>query len=173
MQTHHAPNPCASANALRCHAGCFRPPLCPYHARPRELSPCFRLDPPGAPPAVGSGAFARAVRASLSLGSSPFPMLRLLTLALLGLLTSCGRPEIVNKATADFLARYPSWKFVKAYMGESDAEHARVHIRYEDTPASVFPSQRSIFEFDMGYRRADGKWVLAEERGSRYIGPAR
>jgi hypothetical protein len=36
---------------------------------PRQLSPCFLLAPPSAPPAVGGGAFAQAVRTSPSLRS--------------------------------------------------------------------------------------------------------
>lgn len=96
----------------------------------------------------------------------------LLMLALLCLFTACGRQEVIDKAKADFVARHPQWKIVKAYLGDGDADHAYVHVRYVHTPAAAFPPQASVLEMTMGYRRTSNEWVLFHEAGSRYIGPA-
>jgi hypothetical protein len=97
----------------------------------------------------------------------------LLVLASLCLLSACGRQDVINKAKADFKARNPQWQIVKASLGESDADHVYVHVRYVHTPAAAFPPQPSIFEMEMGYRKTNNDWVLFHEAGSRYVGPAR
>jgi hypothetical protein len=103
----------------------------------------------------------------------PFPMRCLLTLALLCLVTGCERQDVVNKAKADFQARNPHWKIVKAYSARGDAKHATVNVRYVHNPATAFPPQPSILEVQLGYERTGDEWVLVSEAGSRYIGPAR
>jgi hypothetical protein len=99
-------------------------------------------------------------------------MRHILTLALFCLLAACGRQDVINKAKADFQARNPQWKIVKAYLGEGDADHAYVHVRYVHTPATAFPPRPLLLEMEMGYRRTGDEWVLFHEAGSRYIKPA-
>ena len=99
-------------------------------------------------------------------------MCRVPTLCVSILLVSCAHRELLDKANTDFKVRYPQLTVVKTRLGNSDADHAYVYIDYLYTPSAAFPSKPSIMEMKMGYRKADDRWNLFLEQGSRYIGSA-
>lgn len=93
-------------------------------------------------------------------------MPRFLILALVCLFSACGRQDVLKQAKADFKSRNPQWEIVSAYLGEGDAEHSYVHIRFAHTPAAVFSQQPSIFEMQLGYRKTSDRWELFHESGT-------
>src|SRR5437588_83236 len=100
--------------------------------------------------------------------------LRLVLLLLLSLLPACDtREPLVEQAKAAFAARYPEWKIVNGFVGERSAAQTNIRIQYLHTPAASFPSQTSVYEAKLGYRKVEGDWVLWEVLTGRYIRPAR
>ena len=98
-------------------------------------------------------------------------MCRLLLVALVWFLAGCGRQDLIQRAEADFRVRNPHSRIVKAYLGEGDANHAYVHIRYIHTSASPPPAEPGIMEMEMGYKKTENGWTLFDEAGSRYMRP--
>jgi hypothetical protein len=79
------------------------------------------------------------------------------------ILTACSRSVLVTQAEAEFRRRNPGVEVVKVYLGEGDADHAYVYVRYKHTPVA-FPRHETMRELEMGYRRDGDTWTLFQEK---------
>jgi hypothetical protein len=101
-----------------------------------------------------------------------FAKLQTLFAAIL-LMGGCAQPDpVVTTAQSDFADKYPGVQMVGAGIRSRDADRVYVYVRYIYTPLTAFPPKAGIYETEMQYRRRDGKWLLVEVIGGRYIKPA-
>jgi hypothetical protein len=89
--------------------------------------------------------------------------MRWLILILVLTLAACSRSGVVAQAEADFRRRNPGVEITKVYLGEGDADHAYVYVRYKHAPVA-YPPRETIAELEMGYQRDGETWKLFSER---------